>query len=270
MHEIWRRVRKPFRYPSCQRCQWEVYDAHQAGCLKCGRQHICRNNSVDSTCRLIQCDDRTRVCDITGFVLPEVRHAPGEFCDTVAFPETPTLSAQEELESAVRCAVSLLLLGDRARRCRERENAKQYTRLSQNMQKHLRVFKLAHPGEAPSICRVLAAAIGQERYWRFMEEASDDLVKHCAHNISRCLLLLRGHGVRVTGGPRLQDMVCGMLYMLKHGLVFRDQVLLSSIPEIDKCLPHENKIESYFGISSKVICMTENEVKLVFRENYQA
>ena len=270
MHEIWRRVRKPFRYPSCQRCQWEVYDAHQAGCLKCGRQHICRNNSVDSTCRLIQCDDRTRVCDITGFVLPEVRHAPGEFCDTVAFPKTPTLSAQEELESTVRCAVSLLLLGDRARRCRERENAKQYTRLSQNMQKHLRVFKLAHPGEAPSICRVLAAAIGQERYWRFMEEASDDLVKHCAHNISRCLLLLRGHGVRVTGGPRLQDMVCGMLYMLKHGLVFRDQVLLSSIPEIDKCLPHENKIESYFGISSKVICMTENEVKLVFRENYQA
>ena len=58
--------------------------------------------------------------------------------------------------------------------------------------------------------------------------------------------------------------------MLKHGLVFRDQVLLTAIPEVDRCLPHENKIEAYFGISSKVICMTENEVKLVFRETYQS
>ncbi len=269
MHETWRRARRPFRYPPCRRCRWEACDANQAGCLKCGRHHLCHANSVDSTCPLILCDDRTRVCDITGFVLPEVRHAEGEYCDTVAFPDRPTVSAQEELESEVRCAVASLLLGERARRCREQENAKQYARLAQHMQRQLRVFKLAHPGELPCICRALAGAIGQERYWRFIEEASEDLVRHCAHNIALCLLQLRAHGVRVSPSPRLQDMVCGMLYMLKHGLVFRDQVLLSSIPEVDKCLPHENKIEAYFGISSKVICMTENEVKLVFRETYQ-
>ena len=85
-----------------------------------------------------------------------------------------------------------------------------------------------------------------------------------------CLLDLRGKGVKITTGTRLQDLVCGMLYMLRTGLTYKNRVLLAAIPEIDACLPHENKIELYFGISSKVICMTENEVKLVFREFYQS
>ena len=247
-----------------------MYDANQAGCLKCGQHHLCHANAVDSTCPLILCDDRTRVCDITGFVLPEVRHAAGEYSDTVAYTDRAAIPPEQgELESEVRCMVASLLLGERARRCREQENAKQHARLAQHMQKQLRVFKLTHPGELPCVCRALACAMGQERYWRFIEEASEDLVRHCAHHIALCLLQLRARGVRLTPGPRLQDLVCGMLYMLKHGLVFRDQVLLSAIPEVDKCLPHENKIEAYFGISSKVICMTENEVKLVFRETYQ-
>ena len=56
--------------------------------------------------------------------------------------------------------------------------------------------------------------------------------------------------------------------MLKNGLLFETRVLLCAIPEVDRCLPHENKIEA-FGISSTVICMTENEVKLIFRESYR-
>jgi hypothetical protein len=246
---------------------WEVYDANQAGCLKCGRHHFCHANAVDNQCPLVLCDDRTRVCDITGFVLPEVRHAVTEHSDNTVFLEKPI--ATVEIEPEVRSIVTSLLLGERARRYRQQENNRQYARLAQHMQKQMRLFKLAHPGRVPGICEILAGAIGQERYWRFMEEASEDLVRHCAQNITQCLHLLRSHGVRFSQGQRLRDMVCGMLYMLKNGLVFRDRVLLSAIPEVEKCLPHENKIEPHFGISSKVICMTENEVKLVFRERYQ-
>jgi hypothetical protein len=268
MHGVWRRVRRPFRYPSCRRCQWEVYDANRAGCLKCGREHYCENNSVDSKCPLVQCDDRTRVCDITGFILPEVRHAPNEYSDAVSFVERQVVI--HDLVTEVRGVVASLLLGERAARCREQENTRQYARLSMHIQRQMRVFKLAHPRRAPNVCWLLAGAMAQERYWRFIEEASEDLVKHCAQNISQCLLQLRANGAKVVVGGRLQDMVCGMLYMLKHGLVFHDRVLLAAIPEVDQCLPHENKIEAYFGISSKVICMTENEVKLVFRETYQS
>jgi hypothetical protein len=272
MHEIWRRMRRPFRYPTCRKCQWEVYDVNRAGCLRCGREHFCENNSVDNKCPLVLCDDRTRVCDITGFVLPEVRHAPCEYSDGVGYydkPSSESCSGAFELDAEVHSVVATLLQGERAARCREKENSKQYARLAQHLQKQMRLFKLAHPGSVPCVCRLLACAMGQERYWRFIEEASDELVRHCAQNISRCLLQMRKSGTKLTTGTRLQDMVCGMLYMLKHGLIFRDKILLSAIPEVDRCLPHENKIEAYFGISSKVICMTENEVKLVFRETYQ-
>lgn len=243
---------------------------NRAGCLKCGRQHFCQSNAVDSTCPLVTCDDRTRVCDITGYVLPEVRHALHEYSDNVVgAPSEKGGSNELSLDAEVHSVVASLLLGERAKRCRERENAKQYARLGQHIHKQMRLFKLTHPGRLPSVCRLLALAMGQERYWRFIEEASEDLVRHCARNIRLCLLQLRSNGAKMTTGTRLQDMVCGMLYMLKHGLIFKDRVLLSAIPEVDRCLPHENKIEAYFGISSKVICMTENEVKLIFRETYQ-
>ncbi len=268
MHAIWRRVRRPFRRPCCQRCEWETFDVNQAGCLKCGASHFCHGNAVDNRCPLVLCDDRTRVCNITGFVLPEVRHAVSEHSENVMFVDKPVPVAHD-IEPEVRSVVGALLLGERARRYRQHENARQYARLGQHMQKRMRLFKLTYPGRVPGVCEMLAGAMAQERYWRFMEEASEDLVVHCTQNITGCLQVLRGVGVRISQGHRLRDMVCGMLYMLKNGLVFRDRILLSAIPEVEKCLPHENKIETHFGISSKVICMTENEVKLVFRETYQ-
>jgi hypothetical protein len=267
MHQVWRKVRKPFRYPSCRACTWEAYDAQQAGCLKCGRHHFCHANAVDNTCPLIMCDDRTRVCQITGFVLPEVRHAASEFCDTTHFSDKPP--PDNSLNREVTAVVYSLLTGERARRCRENENARQYTKLSHHLYRQMRVFKALHPNRLPCVCQLLSSAIQQERYWRFIEQAGEDLIEHCAETITNCLRELRLKGSRMIYGSRLREMVCGMLYMLKHGLTYRDRILLQCIPEVDRCLPHENKIEAYFGISSKVICMTENEVKLVFRETYQ-
>jgi hypothetical protein len=267
MHGIWRKIRRPFRYPSCRSCRWEVYDVNQAGCLKCGRHHFCHANSVDSTCPLVTCDDRTRVCLITGHVLSEVRHADNEFYDTVSLVEKPRVN--NDISGEVHAIVASFLMGDRAKRCREHENAKQYNKLSLHLYRQVRRFKLGNGKHIPCICQLLASAVQQERYWRFIGEASQELVTQCACNITSCILKLQATSGRIPHGTRLQEMVCGMLYMLKHGLVFRDQTLLSCIPEIDKCLPHENKIEAYFGISSKVICMTENEVKLAFRETYQ-
>jgi hypothetical protein len=254
---------------------WEVYDVNQAGCLKCGAHHLCLTNAVDNTCPLIQCDDRTRVCDITGFVLHEVRHAADEYCDSTSYeaaraPHPQSCVITEDMEAEVRSVVASLLMGQRAACCRQQENAKQYNRLSQHMHKHMRMFKMTNPGQLPNVCVILAQALAQEKYWRFIEAASEELIRHCSHNISLCLLELKTKGAKVVVGTRMQDLVCGMLYMLKHGLTFQNKVLLSAIPEVDRCLPHENKIEAYFGISSKVICMTENEVKLIFRESYQS
>jgi hypothetical protein len=270
-HNIWRRIRRPFRYPACRTsCKWEVYDVNQGGCLKCGRHHFCHANSVDNICPLIECDDRTRVCTITGFILPEVRHAKDEFFEGgMSVSNISKTSIFQEINTEVEEIVATFLTSPRARVCREQENKKQNARLTQHMLRQMKNFKLTHPGSIPNICWILAQAMAQEKYWRFIEAASSDLVRHSSKHITQCLLEMRVRGVKVTSGSRLQDLVCGLLYMLKHGLTFQSRMILTAIPEVDRCLPHENKIEGYFGISSKVICMTENEVKLVFRESYQ-
>ena len=255
-----------------------MYDGNQAGCLKCGAHHFCHGNAVDNTCPLIENYDRTRVCDITGFVLNEVRHAKDEYMEggaivSTAGPGSNTnnkASTYQDINAEVVCVVSMFLTSQRARQCREQENSKQSARLGHHLHRQMKSFKLTNPGSVPNVCQLLAQAMRQEKYWRFIEVASEELVMQSAKHITLCLLDMKSKGVKVTSGARLQDLVCGMLYMLKTGLSFQNRVLLAGIPELDRCLPHENKIEGYFGVSSKVICMTENEVKLVFRESYQS
>ena len=268
LHTIWQRVRRPFRYPKCcKSCVWEVFDVNQAGCLKCGAHHTCFSNSVDNTCPLFICDNLSRICTITGYELPEVRHSNDEYNENIIYSEKYFI--QSDIDTEVGIIVENLLMSEKAKQCRVQENKKQYQKMSNHMYKQMKMFKLYNPGKYPNICQIIASCMSQEKYWRFIKEASIDLSNQCAHNITVCILELKSKGAKITSGTRLQDLVCGLLYMIKNGLTFNNRILLKAIPEIDLCLPHENKIETYFGISSKVICMTENEVKLIFRECYQ-
>lgn len=266
-HALWRKVRRPFRYPQCQKCTWEVYDAHLAGCLKCGRSHECKSNAVDSRCPLVLCEDASRVCDITGYVLPEVRHAATEYTDTAVYTENALVTRSTDGE--VHSILSTYLLGQHARDCRAAENSKLLSRLSQHLYKTLKNFKVEHPHATPNVCHMLALALSREKHWHFIEEPSESLVQQCAQHIETCLKDLHDKGVKVSSGTRMQELVCGLLFMLQNGLIYRTRVLLPAIPEIQRCLPPENKIRAFFGVSSKIICMTENEVKMVFREFYQ-
>ena len=87
--------------------------------------------------------------------------------------------------------------------------------------------------------------------------------------IIACLLDLRAKGVKFVPGPRLDGLVCGLLYLLRTGLTYKSNVLLRPIEEIGPCLPHENRLKTYFNISSKVLTEVENELKLVYRAFYQ-
>lgn len=275
-HAIWRTLRRPFRYPRCDagKCQWEVYDCNEAGCLKCGAHHHCASNAVDSRCPLIQNDDLSRVCTITGQILPEVRHAPEEFVDTcAAAPERSEahdpLASVCDLEGEVERVVERLLLGPLARRYRDEENARQARKVSSGLHKALRQAKLKGLAGPPNVCRFIAEVVGQERNLRFVASASRGLCGQCVRQIVVCLMNLRSKGARLAQGEKLDDLICGLLYLLRTGLTYQNHVLLMPIEEIAGCLPFENKLEAYFGISSKSICETENFIKLVFREYYQ-
>jgi hypothetical protein len=267
-HAIWRTIRRPFRYPSCAEHVWEVYDCNAAGCLKCGAAHFCHANAVDNRCPLVVCDDHSRVCTITGMVLSEVRHGPNEYLDTAVQPVERPGNTLLDVDAEVHSILFRLLQGAQARRYREEENGRQGRKLASALQKSLKQAKMRG---ATRVCphHHLAEVMGQERNLRFVSAASERLVEQCSKHIVVALVDLHSKGVRTAGGNRLQGLVCGLLYLLRTGLTYQNLVLLASIEEISGCLPHENKLEAYFGISSKVICETENEIKLVFRGHYQ-
>ena len=281
-HRIWRILRRPFRYPACREHVWEVYDSDSAGCRKCGKQHLCASNSVDCTCPLAECDDMSRVCTITGQVLREVRHANEEFLDTCVAPvdcmfgschslgeSRDPLASAADVEREVARVVSRVLEGPLARRYREEENARQARKVSAGLHKMLRAAKLRGLEGYPCVCRHLAEVVSQERNLRFIGSASRRLVAECVQRITACLLDLRAKGIRVAHGEKLDGLVCGLLYLLRTGLTYKSHVLLGAIEEVAGCLPYENKLEAYFGISSKNICESENTVKLLFRTHYQ-
>ena len=87
MHSIWQKIRRPFRYPRCTKeCKWEIYDITNAGCLHCGCSHTCQKMAFEGNCPLVVCDDGSRVCNITGYIIPEVRYSKDEYIDHAVFP----------------------------------------------------------------------------------------------------------------------------------------------------------------------------------------
>ena len=189
-------------------------------------------------------------------------------CATVS-EEPEALASVADLEGEVERTVFKLLLGPHARRYREEENARQARRIATGLHKALRQAKLKGLAAPPNVCHFLAEVMGQERNVRFVRTASGELAGQCVRQILSCLVDLRAKGVKFGPGPRLEALVCGLLYLLRTGLTYRSHVLLGAIEEIAGCLPHENKLEAYFGISSKVLTEVENESKLVYRAFYQ-
>ena len=66
----------------------------------------------------------------------------------------------------------------------------------------------------------------------------------------------------------MEALVCSLLFLLHTGVVFQGHMQLPAVAEISACLPLESKLSLYFGISHKVICCVENEIKMLFREFY--
>jgi hypothetical protein len=62
---LWWSIRGPFKLPiRCHRCalgDWEVFDVDKAGCVQCGKLHIC----AEETC-VGEMDHDHKACEITG------------------------------------------------------------------------------------------------------------------------------------------------------------------------------------------------------------
>jgi hypothetical protein len=84
-------------------------------------------------------------------------------------------------------------------------------------------------------------------------------------SIAGCIMQVHRMGFKkIYQGGKLNSMIIGMLYMSRTGLHVGDFFKLSAVHDVHELLPSETYLNS-LGISNKVICDTENELKSCIR-----
>jgi hypothetical protein len=267
MHPVWLRIRGPFRCLHCPTHSWERYDVSAAGCLRCGCEHRCANSVADSTCPLVTLDDGGVCCPITGYCPPVVRYAKSEYSEQFVPQEAPSCP-DTNLHQEVHGITEWFLLGGVTRACKQEEMNRSLNRFACVVIKTLKQQKLEPTqrtrAQLPCIPSVLAQSLHTVRLQRIMSP-SKELCSFCAQHITKCMLALK-----ITPPPhRRVHMVVGLLYLMKQGLVIQDTQWLPRTPTLTHCLPHETCLDKTFNLSMKLVCETENEVKLVLRQRVQ-
>ena len=275
---VWLRLRRPFRYPKAgHACSWERYDADRAGCVLCGSLHKCSGSMVDCKCPLAETDEGGHVCLITGLCIAEVRSACCEFVDNVCFDHTPEprVLGDEGMHEKVAAIIRHFLTSSKTVSCRRLEQEKYNLRSKQAFWRVLKQRKRDHPYALPCLCSVVAEVAHSEQIqFQGLRRCPDspeynDLVERVVHkssaNISTCILQIHSMGFRkICQGGKFQSMIVGMLYMSRAGLHVGELFRLPSVRDVQELLPSETYLNS-LGISNKVICDTENEIKSCIR-----
>ena len=267
LHAIWRQARGPFRTMHCGDAHaWERYDAHKAGCLRCGAEHECSPHLPDSACPLAHMDDASVCCTITGFCVPSVRYGKSEYVDTAVRPEEKAAVVQPDIFDEVLGTVEWFLAGSTALACKQEEVARTLARCHTLTVKILKQHKMdtasrGGPPPLPCLPSILADTLHAPRP-RQCSRATPQLCRFCAQHITKCLLnLCLGHAQ-----AKRVSLVIGLLYLMKQGLTIQNVQWLPRVPSLQQCLPHETCLEKMFRLSMKLVCETENEIKLALRQ----
>ena len=269
MQSVWRSIRGPFYTIQCLRDdhQWERFHSDQAGCLLCGSIHQC-SASVSlnhENCPLSVRADGHASCTITGLLIPSLCTSTEEYLPHTRFDalsgagETP-YDRLEKLSNDVTYILSNFLFHRKMAMCKAKENKKKLHKFNINLVKHLKSFKASHPLTLPNLPTIITQTLYETPHLVLSHMPTQAHLDTAARFITKCL-----HELGEPPGSR-QSMVIGLLYLMKSGLIMNNCYWLPKFEDLNYCLPHENSLEKFFGISIKIICETENEVKLLLRQ----
>ena len=273
---IWLRLRRPFRYPQAgHACCWERFDADRAGCTLCGRLHQCSGSMVGCDCPLVDTDEGGHVCLITGLCISEVRASACEFVQHVSYEQQqPQNSDSDCVHERVHSIVKTFLNAPSTAACRLQEQQKSALRVRQAFWRVLKQRKRDRPYALPCLCSVVAEVAHAEQMQQFQgksqlvssnEPLVSRVVHTCSDNIASGILQIHRLGFRkICQGGKFHSMVVGMLYMSRTGLHVGTLFRLPAVRDVHELLPSETYLNS-LGISNKVICDTENEIKSCIR-----
>ena len=267
-HSVWRKLRGPFRIINCKKHDWEQYDIQNAGCLLCGAHHRCESSLNDGDCPLMRMDDCSICCTITGYCLPTVRYSDCEYVEGVSYSHRKSSERIYTgiLFDEVLAVIKWFLTGSSSVACKREEVDKTVSRVyctSVKMFKAKKMLSTTHTKSPflPCILSVLAQTLHHLKP-KLYSRSSHELCAFCAKHITQCLNDLQ----LANAQNRKVNLILGMLYLMKQGLVIQNKQWLPKTPELSQCLPHETSLEKTFKLSMKLVCETENEIKLALRQ----
>lgn len=267
---IWRRVRSPFLLPEGVKghtCtdHYEIFDCDKAGCLLCGKIHSCSQGK----CPVVEENDST-ICTITGFCVRECQYALTEFTDTVSAEESTSNMIQFVESGDVYPVVSQLLLSGRCADSHISESTKLIHRQKVLLQKFLKEHKLKQPHRPPNWIEITTKIANQCKNHRLCNVPSSvaerkQISRYCSEMIARMITAMRKYNERFFKNIKLQNLIIGLLYLMRNGLKFSEITFLPQVPQLQQALPLESHLQSHFQVRCKVITEIENLVKIFLR-----
>ena len=267
---LWWSIRGPFKLPiRCHRCalgDWEVFDVDKAGCVQCGKLHIC----AEETC-VGEMDHDHKACEITG-CWTRTRNFQQGYTDTAMPPPgaancvtDPAARPWVESEQVTRW-MHVLLTSDTAKKCLHREIKRVSDKASSAFNRVAKGFKLE--GKQPNLLEMFAEtrfALGNLRVPGKLPQNQKDvkeLVCTCVMAIVNFTGNFRWVLLPFVPAVKLDLFVIGLIYMLRHGLVMYDTLhVIPRFPILRKLLPMETSLKVHFKVPCKIITETENTVK---------
>lgn len=255
-------IREPFCIPQCiHRClpvDFENFDVDQAGCLLCGKIHVCDKGH----CVLSE-EDGHVVCEITGYCVRKKIFSDNEFVDTVACISQDYQAQLQNVDSnQLEFWIEDVLVGHKHVLVDERRRNK--TRKQAILMRILKHFKTTKANL--NLIDVFTCFINATKNIRepllLPESTLRVIVKQCSDIVitfcGRFFLLSKS----VPSVNKLHGFIIGILYLMRNGLRMHDCIeLLPPYPILHNILPVETQIKRIFRMSTKIMTETENTIK---------
>ena len=259
--EAWRKLRMPFVLPAAARsvhqCKWELIDFDCAGCVLCGRVHLCSANTCTETA---QTEDAV-VCLVTGLCVQPKTFAVTEYSDNVIVFSTlkDRMEVMETRMRLVEVYVREIILSQGAENLAVLEHERRIRKYHSMIAKTLRSERIVN------LMQLVQAGVCLYTRSVFERRGRERLAVRCTALIQRTICICERNLDLVVKDSEFRFFVLGMIFLMRTGVTMQGLQILRCIPELKIILPSENNVCRHLNFRSKYITDTENKFKYLFR-----
>ena len=239
-------------------CVWEKIDFDKAGCLLCGRLHLC--DAI--TCKDVSTTNDSVICNVTGCILRNVV-ITDQWSDTClpVYCKTET-----HVSNDIEKYIAELLMSSKTKESLVRERRK----ISEALESRF-VHEADTAGASKNAIDRIASVlheVGGRIPADFDADARRNLVDICLRFISPVVASIQGSQSFRSFKYNTRQLVFGLVYLMRSGVYLHDETILPKIVNMQFFVPRECYLRILFDISPSIITDTENKLKFLVRHGY--